>query len=182
MTVATQQYCPHCGAQAATGFAFCGGTDCVSVNVLGGQHYCQLCNAPTQGQDYYCGGRECLYEPQISGGGEVINLTPHSVTIEIPDEGPIIFPPSGTVARIKVENLELPPLIGPITGRECPVRKSVFGTPEGVPAPRHGVVYITSTLVAQQLRRPDVLSPDTGPSAIRENGQVVAVRALQSFA
>jgi len=37
-------------------------------------------------------------------------------------------------------------------------------------------------LVAQHVRRPDVLAPDTGPTAIREGGQIVAVTRLQRFA
>jgi hypothetical protein len=43
------------------------------------------------------------------------------------------------------------------------------------------VVYITSMLVAQAAKRPDVLSPDSGSAAIRENGQVVAVLGLISW-
>jgi hypothetical protein len=52
---------------------------------------------------------------------------------------------------------------------------------EGLPEPEDGVIYITSSLVAGKLpSRPDVLAPDTGPTAVRdENGHIVAVNRLQ---
>jgi hypothetical protein len=63
-----------------------------------------------------------------------------------------------------------------------PLVRQEFGEIENLPDSVDGVIYVTSTLVAQRAKRPDVVSPDTGPKAIRENGQVVAVRALQVFA
>jgi hypothetical protein len=51
---------------------------------------------------------------------------------------------------------------------------------EGLPDPVAGVVYIVSGRVLSELAgsRPDVVSPDTGPDAIRENGQIKAVRGF----
>jgi hypothetical protein len=62
-----------------------------------------------------------------------------------------------------------------------PIVRQHFGQIENLPEPTDGVIYITSSLVAQAAQRVDVVSPDTGPTAIRENGQIVAVRGLQAF-
>ena len=51
-----------------------------------------------------------------------------------------------------------------------------------LPAPVAGVVYVVSALVADRARRSDVVSPDTGPSAIRDGGQIVAVTGFTVWA
>jgi hypothetical protein len=107
-----------------------------------------------------------------------VNLTPHNVTVR-PDGGTEIrIPASNSVARCQVISEKVAEL------NDIPVVRQVFGTPQGIPEPdEHGSVrYITSTLVAQAANRSDVVSPDTGPTAYRENGQVVAVRGFQLFA
>lgn len=67
-----------------------------------------------------------------------------------------------------------------------PVFVREFGEITGLPESAEGVIYITSALVAQEAAkrgRRDVLAPDTGPSAVRdENGHIVAVRGLVRFA
>jgi hypothetical protein len=89
----------------------------------------------------------------------------------------IIVPPTAPAARVAVSSVPAG------TTEYCvPLVRQEFGEIENLPAPIPGVVYITSTLVPQRAGRPDVVSPDTGPTAIRENGQVVAVRNLQVFA
>jgi len=111
---------------------------------------------------------------------KVVNLTPHEVRVVAENGMDVVYPPSGKVARLqtvnRVINIEgLPPV----------VNTEVTGI-EGLPAPEPGVVYLTSSLVAQyaaRLGRLDVLSPDTGPeSAVRnEAGQIIGVRRLQRF-
>jgi hypothetical protein len=52
------------------------------------------------------------------------------------------------------------------------------------PSPQPGVYYLVSSRVASHpaLRgRQDVLSPDTGPTAFRQNGQIIAVTRLARF-
>ena len=50
---------------------------------------------------------------------------------------------------------------------------------EEFPAPDEGVVYLVSSMVQEALPRSDVLAPDTGPTAIRdERGNVWAVTRL----
>jgi hypothetical protein len=108
---------------------------------------------------------------------EVINLTPHTVSLADADGNVIAtFPPSGQVARVATST----EVVAQLMGR--PISRTTFGEVTGIPAPAEGVVYLVSTIVAQAARRPDVVSPDTGPTAVRKDGQVVAVRGFQVFA
>lgn len=105
-----------------------------------------------------------------------VNLTPHRVVVR-PDAAPeMISELSDSVVRCQVTAKR----IGDLDG--IPLVRQVFGFPTGIPDPKEGTIYIVSALVAQAAGRPDVVSPDTGPTAIRENGQVVAVRGFQTFA
>jgi D-hexose-6-phosphate mutarotase len=110
----------------------------------------------------------------------LINLTPHPLTIRLDDENDLVLPPSGQVARVAVEQAQVAAVGG------IPIVATVFGAIEGLPAPEPGVLYITSSLVAQAAAREgrvDVVAPDTGPTAVRDTGgQIIAVRRLQTFA
>ncbi len=103
---------------------------------------------------------------------EIINLTPHAIHVR-PDANldlEVIYEPYGSVVRLAVEYRE--------TGKidRVPVVAAMYGEPEGLPAPKAGRTLIVSGFVRQALKgRPDVVAPDTGPTAIRDNGQVVAV-------
>jgi hypothetical protein len=105
-----------------------------------------------------------------------VNLTPHFVVVRPACGGPeMTLRPSGQVARCQVTAER----IGDLDG--IPLYRQVFGSPTGIPESVEDTVYVTSTLVAQAACRPDVVSPDTGPTAFREGGQVVAVRGFQTF-
>jgi hypothetical protein len=53
---------------------------------------------------------------------------------------------------------------------------------DGVPEPEEGTFYIVPQPVAQVSNRPDFVTPDTGPSAIRnDDGTTYAVRRLYSI-
>lgn len=106
----------------------------------------------------------------------IINLTPHIISVNN-----IFIAPSGEIARVTsvpgksgeiwIEGLGVIPFTNPAT----------FGSVEGLPKSKQGVVYIVSSLVATQCKyRDDVFSPDTSPSsAIRNNdGQIIGVKAL----
>lgn len=107
----------------------------------------------------------------------MINLTPHALTLRTPAGDDIIIEPSGEVARVATT-----------PGAECGELGGValfsatsFGEVEGLPAPKDGVVYIVSGLVGGQVSgRDDVVVPGTGPrdGAIREDGRIVAVTRL----
>jgi len=107
----------------------------------------------------------------------LVNLTPHEIRV-VKDDCEVIIPPSGGVARVKTEQVE----VGSIDG--IPVVKTEFGEVEGLPDPEPNTIYIVSSIVAQAVagEREDVVAPDTGPTAIRdENGRIVAVRRFQRW-
>ncbi len=109
---------------------------------------------------------------------KIVNCTPHAIVVRDAVEQDRIFPPSGILVRCAVRSVPCATVDG------VPVVRSEMGDLEGLPEPEQGTVYIVSTPAAQKaaaLGRPDVLSPDTGPTAIRENGQVKAVRGFQRF-
>ena len=105
----------------------------------------------------------------------MLNLTPHPITLRTP-QGDVTIPPSGTVARVSMEET----IIGTdaITGMHIIHRKpgSVTGLPEA------GERCIVSAMVLDAIdgvRAHNVFAPDTGATAIRaENGHVIAVTRL----
>lgn len=107
---------------------------------------------------------------------KIINLTPHE--IKVLDLG---IAPSGQVARVGVNQEQIGSV--QIEGLEISVVANGYGDVQGLPDPQDGVVYLVSTMVLQALEsaglyRPDVFAPDTGPTALRENGQIKAVTRL----
>jgi len=107
----------------------------------------------------------------------LINLTPHAIKVAAEDGSIVLeIAASGSTARCAASS----ETVGEIDG--TPVVRSAFGPVEGLPEPIEGTVYIVSSMVAQQCAgREDVVAPDTGPTAIREKGQVVAVKRFQRF-
>ena len=100
-----------------------------------------------------------------------VNLTPHALTVE----GLGTIPASGSVARVSVNSTD----VGTVGGVR--LRAQLKGQVTGIPARVDAVVYIVSGMVLDALggtRRGDVVAPDTGTDAIRENGQIVAVRGF----
>jgi hypothetical protein len=106
---------------------------------------------------------------------KLINLTPHKIVVRPGAGADIVIEPTAPTARMAVKSVIGTPIDG------IPVTRQEFGAIENLPEPQAGTVFIVSTLIASAVKRPDVLSPDTGPTAIRENGQIVAVRGLQAF-
>jgi hypothetical protein len=107
-----------------------------------------------------------------------VNVTPHDVRVLLPDGSERVFPPSGIRAVVSAT----PTPRGEWDG--IPLISTTWGQLEGLPEPAEGTLYIGSTLAAQAATREgrrDVVSPDSGPSAVRENGQIYAVRAFQTF-
>lgn len=104
---------------------------------------------------------------------ELVNLTPHEIVLRT-DQGDIKIAPNAPAARVQTEQK----VVGMING--IPLVKTIFGDVENVPDPQKDVIFIVSSLVASRLpERPDVVAPDTGPTAVRENGQIVAVTRFQ---
>jgi len=109
----------------------------------------------------------------------LVNLTRHDIVVVGEDGQEVLrVPPSGQEARAKAST----EVVALLNGIE--VAKSTIGDVEGLPEPVEGTVYITSSLVAQKVAglREDVVSPDTGPTAVRNAaGQIVAVKRFQRF-
>ena len=105
----------------------------------------------------------------------MLNLTPHAVVIRV-GEAEVVLPPSGTVARVTTEEVVTGTVS--INGVEVPVVTVKYGEPQGLPP--EGVECIVSALVRGAVPgRKGVYSPDTGPTAVRdEAGRIVAVTRL----
>lgn len=105
---------------------------------------------------------------------KIVNLTPHSLNLY--DESNrlvVVVPPSGDVARVAVRRER----VGDADG--VPLYRSHYGAVEGLPAPRPGVLYVTSALVLAAVReaRPDVWAP--GEPVRDAEGRVVGAVGLQ---
>lgn len=112
-----------------------------------------------------------------------INLTPHVIKVQVQDTARGTFhirayapePVSARVAAVEE-------VIGLIdtTGLTFTVSRHTFGKIENLPEPQPGVVFIVSGMVRDALDgRPDVFAPDTGKSAVRQQGQVEFVTCLR---
>lgn len=115
----------------------------------------------------------------------IINLTPHNIHVyNIAGEFQT-FPASGTVARVSstqqvLPNIEIPMEVDTGGLGTYTVNKTVWGEVIDLPAPEADVFYLVSALVLGQCtNRPDVIGPDTGPTAVRnDKGHIVAVRGF----
>jgi len=116
-----------------------------------------------------------------------VNLTPHEIVLKVlfdtngdAKDGLMRFPSLGN-CRVAVKetnsyNME-------VDGYLVPVVQHEYGAIEGLPSPRQDTKFIVSLMVLNALKakgrmghRPDVLAPDTGKTAIRdEAGQIIAV-------
>jgi len=110
----------------------------------------------------------------------LINLTPHDLTVYLADGTTLTIPPSGVVARVSQDYTPLGTLN--LGNAQVPLVATTYGAIQGLPDPVDGVFYITSALVAQAAwsqGRKDVLAPDTGAGAVRDDqGRIVGVRRL----
>jgi hypothetical protein len=104
---------------------------------------------------------------------KMVNLTPHAICVRVGDKE-LQFPPSGQIARVAASAEPCADVV--IDGVEVPSVATRYGDVEGLPEPAEGTMYIVSALVLGRVTgRSDVVAPDTGPTAIREAGQVKAV-------
>jgi len=100
---------------------------------------------------------------------KIVNLTPHTINVRAGEQD-LAFEPTAPAARVASSQ----ELVGTVDG--IPVNRTTFGQVENLPEPIEGTIYIVSALVLSAISgRQDVVAPDTGPTAIRENGQVKAV-------
>ena len=109
---------------------------------------------------------------------EIVNLNLHPIVVEDKDGVRHTFAPSGLVARV-AQVTEVTHMLN----KTLPVGRSIYGNIEGLPPRQYEKVYIVSGLVLNALRgigdmREDVVAPRTDNTAIREGGNVVAVRGF----
>lgn len=105
----------------------------------------------------------------------MLNLTPHDITITT-DSGSVTLPPSGTVARLVMQEDPLGDVM--VNGLSVPV--IARRTEQVVGLPPVGTPCLVSSMMLDKVPgREGVFAPDTGSTAIRnEKGQVVAVTRL----
>ena len=107
----------------------------------------------------------------------IINYTPHTVTVRTHGGKEYIYPATGKVARVEMLLCDQP-----LLDDGCPTCTVVYGEAQ-LPQGEEGR-YIVSTMFADAYRRQhgrngiQLFVPDSGPDAIREGGQIVAVRRL----
>lgn len=107
---------------------------------------------------------------------QIINLTPHTIkVVDVNNQVIREYPASGIVARAAT----IAEAVGEVDG--IAVKHTAFGEVQGLPEPQDGVIYLVSMVVAQAVKRLDIIAPDTGPTAYRENGLIVGVRNFTQY-
>ena len=106
-----------------------------------------------------------------------VNLTPHDIVVQRDDGVRVTFAATGKVARVAVTREDVKSRTG------YRITRQIFGQVEGLPCGPdvdRDAIYIVSALVLSALGKDcyGVVAPDTGPDAIRVNGQIVAVRGF----
>lgn len=116
-----------------------------------------------------------LTEATLPAEATVVNLTPHPIVIDLGDRQ-VTFPPAGIHARRAL--LRTPRGTVKVGDDAIDVVASTLGEIEDLPAPMPGTLYVTSRIVAEAARRPDVLFPDR---EVRDQaGRVIACQGLGS--
>lgn len=108
-----------------------------------------------------------------------VNLTPHEIVVEVANGMRVSIPSTGN-CRVSVKQTLIDQLF--LLNHEkfpIPVFQNTYGEVEGLPFLEKDTTYIVSLMVINALRsngRLPFVAPDTGTSAIREDGKIVAVR------
>lgn len=106
----------------------------------------------------------------------IINLTPHTITIVDGTNNPVLtIPASGSLARCKASTVTTGSVT--INGIEIPVTETVMGEVTGLPDEVEGTVLVVSLAVAKAVpNRRDVLVPN---ESVRDaNGNIIGCRSL----
>ena len=112
---------------------------------------------------------------------KIVNLTGNDITI-VGNYRQVVamYPRSSKSATIHFEREVIRMVNGKIPLVRIPPEMVWI---EGVPDPEPGVIYVVSSVIAQHLKRPDVVSPDTAPGGVvKVNGRLIGVRGFQSWA
>jgi hypothetical protein len=105
-----------------------------------------------------------------------VNLTQHPISVYT-GQDIVTHPTTGMVARLTTKQI----VVGHID--DVPIIRTEWGDIIGLLEPEEGVIYITSSIVANAAKRRDVVSPCTSPQfGVRDgNGYVIGTRAFQCF-
>jgi hypothetical protein len=107
----------------------------------------------------------------------LLNLTPHTIVVRLSDGGEHVFSPFGQTARVQMMHEPVE------SSFPFPVVTRFASTiVEGLQYDEQGRILpcLVSSMVLDALPKgtQNVYAPDAGPTAIRENGQIVAVTRL----
>jgi hypothetical protein len=106
----------------------------------------------------------------------MINLTPHAITLRTPS-GDVVFLPSGQLARVSTIATPTGEMVAGV-----PVVRNTYGPVTGLVRDANGVplpcIVSGMVLAALPAGTINVYAPATGATAIRKDGQVVAVTEL----
>jgi len=108
----------------------------------------------------------------------LINLTPHPLNL-MGDEGELVIPPSGRIARAREERELIEYLI--LEGRKIPVYKVRYGEVIDLPPPEPGVIYVVSSITAQAVARTDPGRDDVvipGDPVRDQEGRIIGMRGV----
>jgi hypothetical protein len=110
----------------------------------------------------------------------LINLTPHDIDVLV--EGKILtIEPSGDIARLVGSDYVHSHVLH--NGKYIPIMHVTYTEVKGLPPFNGKDTFIVSSKVQEFVKdRGDLISPDTGDSAIRENGKITAIRAFSRLA
>jgi len=102
-----------------------------------------------------------------------VNLTPHKVNVVTLEGAEYEFASEG-LARIDETGFQVLRLHAGIE-----IRQTQYGAVVGLPPEELGVLYIVSSMVRDRLpERHDLVSPDSGKTCLRENGNIKATRGF----
>lgn len=112
---------------------------------------------------------------------QLVNLTPHTITLVDQNNQPVLTVDSSAVARVSAQTTTVGTYS--VNGIEIPRTHTVYGEVEGLPAPIPGTVYIVSgmivsALASQGIRRDDVVVP--GLQVRDDQGRVIGCRSLDN--
>lgn len=108
---------------------------------------------------------------------DIVNLTPHDVIV-VDDNNRVLMniPTTDMVARLKTS----PEVVGKVNG--IPLVKHQCISFINLPDPDPGTMFLVSSLIQQFSLRKDLISPDTGPSCVRDRDRnVLAIRQFKAL-
>ena len=112
---------------------------------------------------------------------EILNYTPHSIVVQLPNGIPVVFPSIGS-ARVNM-NRAFTPSIELDTFEDqsnlyIPTATLELIDIDGLPEPVDGTLYIVSSIVLDACRkigRTDCIAPDTDKAMRNEQGHIISV-------